>query len=72
MRDGIIVAMTFLIIGGGLIFLASSIIPNVAYFPLIANVLGIVCVLLAPITIITTFIATVWPGSKKKMDNCER
>jgi hypothetical protein len=71
MRDGIIVAMSFLIIGGIMIFLAASVLPNVAYLPLISNVLGIICILMAPITLISTFIVTVWPGSKKKMDQCE-
>lgn len=71
MREGVIVSMAFLIIGAGLIFLASSVMPSVLYLPLIANVLGIVCVLFAPFILITTFIVTVLPGSKEKLNDCD-
>lgn len=71
MREGVIVALSFLFIGGGLVFLAASVLPDTYYLKLIADVLGIACILLAPVTIITTFIVTVWPGSRKKMDDCE-
>jgi uncharacterized membrane protein len=71
MRDGVLVAFSFLILGAILIFLASGVLPETAYISLIALVLGIACILIAPITLISTFILTVWPGSKKKMDECE-
>jgi len=72
MRDGVVVAFAFLILGSILIFLAGSVLPEVAYLQLIAMLLGIICILIAPVTLISTFIMTVWPGSKKKMDECER
>lgn len=71
MRDGVIVSIVFLLMGAALIFLASRILPQVAYLPLIANILGIILLFIAPITLISTFIATVWPGSKKKLENCD-
>ncbi len=71
MREGVIVSMAFLLIGAGLIFLASSIMPDVLHLPLIANVLGIICILFAPFILISTFLVTVLPGSKKKMDKCD-
>lgn len=72
MRDGIIVSMSLLIIGAGLLFLSTGILPDIFYVPQITMFLGILCVLIAPVTIISTFIVTVWPGSKKKMDQCDR
>lgn len=72
MRDGIIVSMSLLIIGAVLIFLSTGILPDIFYIPKITMFLGITCVLIAPITIISTFIVTVWPGSKKEMDQCDR
>jgi len=72
MRDGVIVSASFLLTGTVLIFLASRLLPDVAYLPLIANVLGIVTLLLAPLILISTFIATVLPGAKKKLDQCDR
>jgi hypothetical protein len=71
MREGVIVSMAFLFVGAGLIFLASSVMPSVLYLPLIANVLGIICVLFAPFILITTFIVTVLPGSKEKLNDCD-
>jgi uncharacterized BrkB/YihY/UPF0761 family membrane protein len=71
MREGIIVALVCLLVGGALIFLASRFLPQVAYLPLIANVLGAISVLLAPVVLITTFIATVLPRSKDKLDKCD-
>ena len=71
MREGVIVSLVFLVIGSGLVFAASTFMPNVMYLPLITNVLGIFCILFSPFILISTFIVTVWPGSKKKMGDCE-
>ncbi len=71
MREGVILSGVFLVVGATLIFFASHLLPNVAYLPMIANVLGIIALLLAPLLLISTFIATVlWPGSKEKLGNC--
>jgi hypothetical protein len=71
MRDGVILSAAFLLIGAALIYAAANFLPAVAALPLIANVLGILCLLLAPLVLISTFLATVWPGSRKKLDRCE-
>lgn len=72
MRDGVIVSVVFLLMGAVLIYAAANVLPPVASLPLIANVLGIICLLLAPLVLISTFLATVWPGSKKKLEQCDR
>lgn len=71
MREGVIVSLVFLIIGTGLIFAAAKVMPDVIYLPLVTNVLGIICILFSPFILISTFIVTVWPGSKKRMGDCE-
>ncbi len=71
MRDGILVSAAFLTVGVVLIYAAAKLLPDVAYLPLIANVLGIVSLFIAPVTLISTFVVSVWPGSRKKMDSCE-
>jgi hypothetical protein len=48
MREGVIVSGAFLVVGATLIFFAARLLPNVAYLPLVANVFGIVSLLLAP------------------------
>ncbi len=72
MRDGVIVSVVFLLIGAVLIYAAANFLPAVASLPLIANVLGIICLLLAPLVLISTFLATIWPGSKRKLEQCDR
>jgi hypothetical protein len=72
MRDGVMVSAAFLVMGGVLIYAAARFLPAVASLPLIANVLGIICLLLAPIILISTFLATAWPGAKKKLEQCDR
>ena len=72
MRDGVVVSAVFLLMGAVLIYAAANFLPPVASLPLIANVLGIICLLLAPLVLISTFLATVWPGSKKKLEQCNR
>lgn len=72
MRDGVLVSGAFLVVGAVLIYAAGRLLPAVAALPLIGNVLGVACLLLAPIVLISTFVATVWPGSKKKLEQCDR
>lgn len=72
MRDGVLVSGAFLLMGAVLIYAAARFLPAVFSLPLIANVLGIACLLLAPVILISTFLATVWPGSKKKLEQCDR
>jgi hypothetical protein len=72
MRDGVVVSAAFLVVGAVLIYAAGHLLPAVASLPLVANVLGVICLLLAPLVLISTFLATVWPGSKKKLEQCDR
>ena len=71
MREGVVVSLAFLLIGSGLVFVAANLMPQVAYLHMIANVLGIICILFAPFILISTFIFTVMPSSKKKMGDCD-
>ena len=71
MREGVIVSMAFLLIGAGLVLLASTILPQAFYLPMTANILGIICILFAPFILISTFIVTVLPRSKEKMNECD-
>jgi len=71
MREGVIVSGAFMVMGAVLILFAKFLLPSFAYLPLVANVIGIVSLLLAPLILISTFLVTVmWPGSKKKLDEC--
>jgi hypothetical protein len=72
MRDGVMVSAAFLATGAILIYAAANLLPAIDLLKLVVNVLGIACLLLAPIILISTFLATVWPGSKKKLEQCDR
>jgi hypothetical protein len=72
MRDGVMVSGAFLLMGAVLIYAAAHFLPAIDLLKLIVNVLGIVCLLLAPVILISTFLATVWPGAKKKLEQCDR
>lgn len=72
MRDGVVVSGAFLLVGAVLIYAAANLLPAIDLLRLVANVIGIACLLLAPLILISTFLATVWPGSKKKLEQCDR
>lgn len=72
MREGVIVSGAFLVAGVALLLVASSgVLPSVAYLSLVFDVLGIFCLLFAPLILAGTFVTTVLPKSRKKLDNCD-
>ena len=72
MREGVIVSGAFLVAGVVLLFVASSgMLPPAAYLPLVFNILGICCLLFAPVILAGTFVTTVLPKSREKLDKCD-
>ena len=72
MREGVMVSGAFLVAGVVLLFITwSGLLPSLAYLPLVFNVLGIFCLLFAPIVLIGTFVTTVVPKSREKLDKCD-
>ena len=53
MRDGVMVSGAFLLMGAVLIYAAAHFLPAIDLLKLIVNVLGIVCLLLAPVILIS-------------------
>ena len=72
MREGVIVSGAFLVAGVILLLVASSgVLPSVAHLPLVFDVLGIFCLLFAPVILVGTFVTTVLPKSREKLDKCD-
>ncbi len=70
MREGVLASAILLLIGILFISLAIWVLPNVMMLPLIANVIGIFSLLLAPIVLLADFVMSFWPGSKKYFADC--
>lgn len=72
MREGVIVSGAFLAVGVVMLFMAaSSMMPDIPYLALVFNVIGIFSLLFAPVLLTGTFITTVLPKSKEKLDKCD-
>jgi uncharacterized membrane protein len=72
MREGVLVSGAFLVAGLVLLLVASSgLLPEAAYLPLIFDVAGAFCLLFAPVLLLGTFVTTVLPKSRDKLDECD-
>jgi hypothetical protein len=70
MREGVLVSALLLILGILFLSLAVWVLPDVLMLPIIANVMGIGSLLLAPIFLVAALVMAVWPGSTKYFADC--
>jgi len=71
MRDGVVVSAVFFI-GAVLLFLAAThVVPEVAYVQQIVLLLALVMIILAPVVLISTFLVSVLPGAREKLEKCD-
>jgi len=69
MRDGVVVSAVFL---AGLLFLAAThVVPAVAYLRPIVLFFALVLIVLAPVVLISTFLLSVLPGAREKLEKCD-
>jgi hypothetical protein len=54
-----------------MILAGTKIVPAMFYMQQIVMMLGLIMLLLAPIIPISTFLLSVLPGAKEKLDKCE-
>ncbi|HEC05528.1 MAG TPA: hypothetical protein ENJ12_01630 [Thiolapillus brandeum] len=71
MREGVVVTAVFLVVGIVLVLAGVNIVPDIAYMKHIVLFVGFILMLLAPLVLVSTFLISVLPGAKKKMDECE-
>lgn len=71
MREGVLASSIFFLAGILMILAGTRVVPDVAYMQHVVLLLGFLLLLLAPLILISTFLLSVLPGARKKMDNCE-
>ena len=71
MRDGVVVSAIFLV-GAVLLFLAAThVVPAVAYLRPIVLFFALVLIILAPVVLISTFLLSVLPSAREKLEKCD-
>lgn len=70
MREGVVVTAIFLVVGIVLILAGINVVPDFAYMKHIVLLVGFLLLLFAPVILVSTFLISVLPGVKKKMDEC--
>ncbi len=70
MREGVLISAVLLILGVLLLSLAVWVLPNILMLPAIANVVGIVSLLMAPLFLLVAMVMAVWPGSARYLADC--
>jgi len=71
MREGVLASSIFFIAGVLMILAGTRIVPEIFYMQHIVIALGMLLLLLAPIVLISTFLLSVLPGAKEKLEKCE-
>jgi hypothetical protein len=71
MREGVVVTTIFFFAGILMILAAVNIVPDVFHMQHVVMFAGLILLLFAPLILIATFLLSVLPGAKEKMDKCE-
>jgi hypothetical protein len=71
MREGVIVSTIFFFGGILMIMVGIKVLPDFFYMPQIVMFAGLILLLFAPLILIATFLLSVLPGAREKMDKCE-
>ncbi len=72
MRDGVVVSSIFFV-GAILLFLAAQHVvpPNLPVVGHIVLLFALIMIVMAPVILISTFILSVFPGAREKLEKCE-
>jgi len=71
MREGVIATIIFFIAGVLIILAGAGIVPAIWHLNHIVVFAGFLLLLLAPIILVSTFLLSVLPKAKERMDKCE-
>jgi len=71
MRDGVVVSFVFFCAAVLLFLAARFVVPEVAHLQQIVLVLALLLIILAPVVLISTFLISVLPGAREKLEKCE-
>ncbi len=70
MREGVIATLIFLIASVSLILISVHVVPDIWHLQHIIMFVGFILLLLAPIILVSTFLLSVLPKAKRRMDDC--
>ena len=71
MREGVIATIIFFVSGVLTIIVGVGIVPVLFHLNHIVVFVGFLLLLLAPIILVSTFLLSVLPKAKERMDKCE-
>jgi hypothetical protein len=71
MRDGVMVSAVFFLAAVLLFLAAQHVVPAVAHLQQLVLLLALIMIVLAPVVLISTFLLSVLPGARDKLDQCE-
>ena len=71
MREGVAISAIFLVSAIALFLAARHIVPEVFYLQYVVLFFALVLIILAPIVLISTFLLSVIPGARERLDKCE-
>ena len=71
MREGVVATLIFFVAGVMLILVSAHVVPTIWHLQHIVMFFGFMLLLLAPVILVSTFLLSVLPSAKKKMDQCE-
>ena len=71
MREGVLVSAIFFAAAVLLFLAATHVVPAIAYLRQVVLFFALVLIMLAPIVLISTFLISVLPGAREKLEKCE-
>lgn len=71
LREGVLVSVIFFLAGIATILASQYVVPDILHMNLVVLLLGFLLVLLAPIVLVSTFLLSVLPSAKERLDKCE-
>jgi hypothetical protein len=71
LREGVVAATIFLV-GAVMLFLAARhVVPEAFHLQHLVLFFALILIILAPVVLISTFLLSVLPGAREKLDKCE-
>ncbi|MCG6942683.1 MAG: hypothetical protein LJE69_15690 [Thiohalocapsa sp.] len=71
MREGVVISAVFFAAAVLLFLAATHVVPATGPFQPIVLFLALVLIVLAPVVLISTFLISVLPGAREKLEKCE-
>ena len=71
LREGVIVALIFLLAGVALTLISVHVVPQLWHMQHIVMLFGFVMLLLAPVILLSTFLLSVLPNARENLDKCD-